>query len=194
MNGGSMSKSNSRNVSLRSWLFILNSNDMKKIILMALLPLFLFADYSFGQNNSFSGTDSLALRKTVHDFETFFNNHDAVSFSNLFLPDGEFTNIVGATAKGRKAIEEFHVPMFDGKPGFFSFKNSILKNEAPKITVIKPDVASVDVLWSMDKYFLPDGSELKNRRGLVTLLMVKQKKQWGIAIMHNVELPAGSDK
>jgi hypothetical protein len=35
---------------------------------------------------------------------------------------------------------------------------------------------------------LPDGTELKNRRGLITFLMVKVDGKWGIFIMHNAEL------
>ena len=167
---------------------------MKRFSLLFVLSMLVFAGNISGQNNSFSNADSLAIRKAVHDFETVFNNHDVKAFGSLFLPDAEFTNVVGASAKGRNAIEEFHAPMFEGRPGYFSFKNSILKNGAPKISVIKPDVASVDVFWTMDKCYLPDGTEAKNRRGLVTLLMVKQKGQWGIAIMHNAELPPGNDK
>jgi uncharacterized protein (TIGR02246 family) len=167
---------------------------MKNFFLSTLLPFIFFSNNSFGQNHSFTNSDSLAIKKSAHDFEVAFNLHNAKSLAALFLPDGEFTNVVGATAKGRKAIEEFHAPMFEGKPGFFSFKNSTLKNEVPKISVIKPDVASVDVLWSMDKCLLPDGSELKDRRGLVTLLMVKENGEWGIAIMHNAELPPAGNK
>lgn len=167
---------------------------MKNLFLLTLLPLIFLTNNSFGQNHSFTISDSLAIKKSAHDFEVAFNLHNAKSLAALFLPEGEFTNVVGATAKGRKAIEEFHAPMFEGKPGFFSFKNSTLKNEVPKISVIKSDVASVDVNWSMDKCILPDGSELKNRRGLVTLLMVKENGEWGIAIMHNAELPPAADK
>lgn len=168
---------------------------MKKIVLAALfMQLILVSNYSFGQNQSFTSADALAIKKTAHDFEEAFNNHDANALANLFLPDGEFTNVVGVSATGRKAIEEFHAPMFEGKPGFFSFKYSTLKNEVPKISVIKPDVASADVLWSIDKCFLPDGSESKNRRGLISFLMVKEKGKWGIAIMHNAELPPSTIK
>jgi len=154
--------------------------------------MFLFSIHSFGQN-TFTKTDSMAIQKASHDFETAFNAHDAKSFANLFKQDAEFTNVVGATAKGRKAIEEFHAPLFEGKPGFFSFKNSTLRNGNPKICVIKPDVASVDILWTMDRCFLPDGTESINRRGLVTLLMVKENEKWSIAIMHNAELPPSAN-
>jgi uncharacterized protein (TIGR02246 family) len=168
---------------------------MKKSILsIPAMLLFLLSNYSFGQNISFSSIDSAAIKKSVHDFEITFNNHDAKAFSYLFLPDAEFTNVVGVSAKGRKEIEEFHAPMFEGKTGYYSFKNSTLKNEIPKISVIKPDVASVDVKWSMDRCLLPDGTELKNRNGLITLLMVKEKGKWGIAVMHNAELPPSDNK
>jgi uncharacterized protein (TIGR02246 family) len=167
---------------------------MKKIFLLVLFSqAILFTNSAIGQNKAFMNSDSLAIKKTSHDFEVAFNAHDAKSLAALFLTNGEFTNVVGASAKGRKAIEEFHAPMFEGRPGYFSFKSSILKNEVPKITVIKPDVASVDVFWSMDKCFLPDGTESKNRRGLVTLLMVKENGNWGIAVMHNAELPPSNN-
>jgi uncharacterized protein (TIGR02246 family) len=163
---------------------------MKRNILASVVMLTVFATgNTFGQNPVFSNSDSLAIKKSVHEFEIAFNGHDAKALSYLFLPGGEFTNVVGASAKGQKAIEEFHAPMFSGKPGYYSFKNSTLKNAAPRISVIKPDVVSVDVSWTMDKCSLPDGTELKNRRGLVTLLMVKEMGNWGIAVMHNAELP-----
>jgi uncharacterized protein (TIGR02246 family) len=163
---------------------------MKRVYLSILfLQVILFSNYSLGQSPSITKSDSLAIIKSSHDFEVAFNNHDAKGLAALFLPNGEFTNVVGAQAKGRKAIEEFHAPLFEGKPGFFSFKNSTLKNEIPKISVLKADIASVDVLWTMDKCILPDGSESKNRRGLITLLMVKENGKWSIAIMHNAELP-----
>jgi uncharacterized protein (TIGR02246 family) len=162
---------------------------MNKLILSAMiLQVMLFTNGTFGQN-LFTSQDSLAIKKCSHDFELAFNAHDAKTFAGFFLSNGEFTNVVGASAKGRKAIEEFHAPMFEGKPGFFSFKYSTLKTEVPKISVIKPDVASVDIYWTMDKCFLPDGSESINRRGLITLLMVKENEKWAIAIMHNAELP-----
>jgi uncharacterized protein (TIGR02246 family) len=168
---------------------------MKYIFLsMSLLQIFLFSNYSFGQNHSFTNEDSLAIRKTSHDFEAAFNAHDAKAFAALFLPNAEFTNVVGASAKGRKAIEEFHAPMFEGKPGYYSFKNSTLRSGVPKISVIKPDIASVDVFWTMDKCLLPNGTELKNRRGLITFLMVKEEGKWGIDIMHNADLPPSDNK
>jgi uncharacterized protein (TIGR02246 family) len=162
---------------------------MKKILSAILLISAMFTNHLSGQNASFNNTDSLAIKKSVHSFEVAFNAHDAKALASLFTLNGEFTNVVGASAKGRKAIEDFHAPMFAGKPGYFSFKNSTLKNEVPKISVIKPDIASVDIFWSMDKCYLPDGTESKNRRGLVTFLMVKQNGEWGIAVMHNAELP-----
>jgi uncharacterized protein (TIGR02246 family) len=166
---------------------------MKKLFIPKMLFfLILFPNYSFGQN-SFSNTDSFAIKGIAKDFEVAFNAHDAKAFSELFVPNGEFTNVVGASAKGRKAIEEFHAPMFEGKPGYFSFRNSILKNGVPKISVIKPDIASVDIPWTMDKCTLPDGTELKNRIGLITLLMVKEGGKWEIAIMHNAELPPANN-
>ncbi len=161
---------------------------MKKVVLLAVLFTgCIFLNNAFGQS-AFDKKDSLAINAVSDNFEAAFNAHDAKKLAALFNLDAEFTNVVGASAKGRKAIEEFHAPMFQGKPGYFSFKNSTLKNGIPKISVIRPDIASVDIPWTMDKCILPNGAELKNRKGLVTLLVVKTQGRWGIAIMHNAEL------
>ena len=166
---------------------------MKNLFVLKLfLLVILFSNYSYGQQ-IFTSIDSLAINNISHDFEVAFNTHDAKALSDLFLSNGEFTNVIGVSAKGRKAIEEFHSPMFEGKPGYFSFKYSTLKNNIPKISIIKPDIASVDIFWTMDKCFLPDGSEAKNRAGLITLLMVKENEKWGIAVMHNAELPPSNN-
>ena len=149
----------------------------------------MFSSFSFGQSRAFTAEDTLAIKKSSHDFELAFNAHDAKALAALFQLNAKFTNVVGESAKGRKAIEEFHAPMFEGKPGYFSFKNSILKNGVPEINVIRPDIAAVDIFWTMDKCLLPDGSELKNRRGLINLLMIKESGKWGIAVMHNTDLP-----
>jgi hypothetical protein len=77
-----------------------------------------FSNFSFGQDQTFTNGDSLAIRKSSHDFEVAFNAHDAKAFAALFLAKAEFTNVVGQSAKGRKEIEEFHAPMFEGKPGY----------------------------------------------------------------------------
>ena len=166
------------------------SNNMRKFIVLSGLFIFCLGSICIGQNLSFNASDSFAVKKIIQDWEINWNKHDAKAFASVFLSNGEFTNVVGQSAKGRKQIEDFHTPMFKGESGYPSFKSSTIKIDAPRISVVKPDVASVDFIWHLDKVMLPDGTEVKNRRGLVTWLMVKENGKWGVAIMHNAELPS----
>ena len=166
---------------------------MKKSLFAAVFMSALFySHFSFGQKKSFTKQDSLEIVKIARFAETSFNSHDSTMNAKAWKywrEDAVFTNVVGYSLKGRKNIEDFHAAMNTGEPGTVSFKESIIKCAAPKIDVIKPDVASVDILWNLDKVTIPDGTIIRNRRGLITWLMVKENAKWQIAIMHTAELP-----
>jgi len=163
---------------------------MRKFVALSGLLMFCFSNICLSQSHSFNAADSFAIKRIIQNWEISWNKHDVKAFAAVFLPNGEFTNVVGQSSKGRKQIEDFHAPMFKGEAGYPSFKNSTIKIDAPIISVVRPDVASVDFIWYLDKVRLPDGTEVKNRKGLITWLMVKENGKWGVAIMHNAELPS----
>src|SRR5688500_16793948 len=76
----------------------------------------------------FPPRDDEGIRKVVADFSAAVNKHDARAFSMVFHEDADFTNIWGMRATGRKAIEDFHRPLFEGDgvraP---SFKSAVFK-------------------------------------------------------------------
>ncbi|HEV8285377.1 MAG TPA: SgcJ/EcaC family oxidoreductase [Chitinophagaceae bacterium] len=169
---------------------------MKKFILTtSFTTVILFSNFLFGQNQLFSDIDSQSIKIIIRDWEKAWNNHDVKAFASVFLPEGEFTNVVGTHVKGRKEIEEFHAPMFSGEPvkGKVSFKNATIKIDVPSITIIKPDVVSVDFLWSVDNALSPDGTRSGHRRGLINWIMIKSKGKWAVFIMHNAELRSMPD-
>ena len=73
--------------------------------------------------------DEAAIRELAASMERAHNAHDAKAFAALFAANGDFTSVRGMTARGRKAIEEFHRPMFEGdtSKGSPSFKKAVLK-------------------------------------------------------------------
>ena len=99
------------------------------------------------------------------------------------------------TAHGRKAIEAFHRPLFegDGTKGIPSFKNAVLKIVDSRIRFVRPDVASVDVTWTQTGSVL-DGKDRGLRKGLMTWIATKERGIWGIAVMHNMDLPVEQPK
>jgi uncharacterized protein (TIGR02246 family) len=136
--------------------------------------------------------DEAAIRELVSAFHAAANKHDAQAVASFFAPDGEFTNVVGMTANGRRAIEEFHRPLFEGDTsrGNPSFKNSVFKSDSVKVRFLRPDVASVDIRYIHTGSIAPDGRDLGPRKGLLNLVVTKDEGTWQIAVMHNMDLPA----
>ena len=130
-----------------------------------------------------------AVQAVVAAFDKAMNDKDATALSNVFHEDGDFVNVIGMTAHGRKAIEQFHRPLFegDGTKGIPSFKNAVFKVTETRIRFIRPDVASVDVIWTQSGSTL-DGKDRGLRRGLMNWVATKEGNKWGVAVMHNMDL------
>jgi uncharacterized protein (TIGR02246 family) len=133
--------------------------------------------------------DEDAVKALVLAFDKAMNAKDAVALSATFHEDGEFTNVVGMTARGRGTIERFHRPLFegDGTKGVPSFKDAVFKTVDTRIRFIRPDVASVDVTWTQTGSTL-DGKDRGPRRGLMSWIATREDGKWGVAVMHNMDL------
>ena len=136
-----------------------------------------------------SAKDEEAIKAVVTTFDKAMNAKDAAALSSVFNEDGEFTNVIGMTARGRKAIEQFHRPLFegDGTKGVPSFKNAVFKVTETRIRFIRHDVANVDVIWTQTGSTV-DGKDRGLRRGLMSWVATKEKGKWGVAVMHNMDL------
>ena len=135
--------------------------------------------------------DEVAIRELAAAFEKTHNKHDAKAFATLFAPEADFTNVRGMTARGRKAIEEFHRPLFEGdtSKGNPSFKDAVLKVDEVRVRFLRPDVASVDILWTQTGSKAPDGKDRGTRKGLASWVAAKEGGRWQVAVMHNMDLP-----
>lgn len=126
--------------------------------------------------------DEHRIRKLVTDLSDAWNTHDAHAFAEILAEDADFTNVLGMGAHGRKAIEEFHAPMFAS-----NFKNSNLTPENVTIRFLSPDIASVDVGWKMTGAYRLDGTPAPLRKGLLNWVVTRSGDGWLIAVMHNQE-------
>lgn len=134
--------------------------------------------------------DEFAIRALAAACEKAHNDHDAKAFAAIFALDADFTSVRGKTARGRTAIEEYHRPLFEGDSGKGrpSFKNAILKTDEVKIRFLRPDVASVDILWTQTGSLAPDGQDRGTRKGLLSWVVTKEAGTWQVAVMHNMDL------
>jgi uncharacterized protein (TIGR02246 family) len=116
-----------------------------------------------------------------------WNRHDAHAFATVFAEDAEFTNVFGMQATGRGDIEQFHAPIFETM-----FKDSHLFADGIRSRLVRPDVATLDLRWSMTGARDPMGNEWPRRRGLISIVATRDHEEWLIATMHNMEL--GNDE
>jgi uncharacterized protein (TIGR02246 family) len=127
-----------------------------------------------------SANDETAIRALVAAFVDAWNKHDTHAFAETFAEDADFTNVRGDSAHGRKAIEDFHAPMFATR-----FKNSHQTADDVKIRLLSSDIASVDIRWEMTGATEPDGTVIPIRKGLLNWAVTRLGDRWLIAVMHN---------
>ena len=124
-------------------------------------------------------------------FSHAVNTKDAKALAACFTEDGEFTNPIGMTERGRAAIEAFHAVLFAPvrQPGTPSFYHARLQVLSSSVKLLRPDVATIDVHWQQDGAIAPDGSPWGTRTGILSWVAVEDRGIWSIAVWHNLELP-----
>lgn len=157
-----------------------------------LLPLsILFAAFGLAiviKAESNNASESAAVHALIDRFDRAVNTKDVGAFGSIFAEDGEFTNPVGMSVKGRTAIEKFHAALFSeaNRPSFAHAHLHVLDSS---IRFIRPDVATVDVRWEQTGAIDPNGKPWGTRRGILNWVVVRSNGQWSIAVWHNLELP-----
>lgn len=134
--------------------------------------------------------DEQPIRALLDAFAQAFAQRNAHAFSMAFHEDADFTNVWGMKAHGRKAIEEFHRPLLegDGAGPIPSFKNAEFKVVETRIRFLRPDVAFADVTWTQTGA-IQNGKDMGARKGLLMLVATMENGTWGLAVMHNMDLP-----
>lgn len=135
-----------------------------------------------------ANTDRVRIQGQLAALERAWNSHDAGAFAAVFAEDADFVNVFGMPAKGRKAIEDFHAPIFATM-----FRESRLSLTAPEVRFLRPDVAAVDARWEMDGARDPHGKPWVKRRGLLSFVATRDEGAWRFAVAHNMELPVTDD-
>jgi uncharacterized protein (TIGR02246 family) len=154
------------------------------VLAASLLIAFPLALSLSGQEHSASA-ESVPIKEAVGRFIEAFNRHDAHGVAIAFTEDGDFTSVRGATAHGRKDIETFYAGVFAGR-----IKAAHRTANVTSIRTLAPDVASVDANWEITGAASDDGKEIPVRRGILTVIVTKDKGAWLITVYHELELTA----
>ncbi|MEZ5831724.1 MAG: SgcJ/EcaC family oxidoreductase [Dongiaceae bacterium] len=132
-----------------------------------------------------SNSAEQAIAAIVRALVEAWNRHDAHAFAALFAEDAEFTNVFGMVQKGRAGIETAHVPIFKTM-----FKDSQLSVVETRLRLIRPDVASVDIKWTMTGARDPHGNPWPQREGLMNWIASRHGSDWLVDVSHNMDLPS----
>jgi uncharacterized protein (TIGR02246 family) len=127
--------------------------------------------------------DDSGVQRVVAEFADAWNRHDPAAFAAVFAEDADFTNVAGKSLHGRDRIQAFHSKMFSTR-----FKDSHMTAEQVAVRWVKPDVAAVDVHWSMTGARDDSGAERPPRAGVLIWVVAQTGDRLSILVMHNQEL------
>jgi uncharacterized protein (TIGR02246 family) len=126
------------------------------------------------------GKDRAAIERAVQNYMDQWNKHDVHAVAMTYTEDCDFVNNFGTLTHGRTGMEATFGPFMTGV-----YSETHQTGHVRTIRFLKPDVAAVDVDWEMTGAKNPDGSVRPTRKGIHSLIMVKQSDgSWLIAVMH----------
>jgi len=124
--------------------------------------------------------DRAAITQTVQNYMDMWNKHDVHAVAMTYTEDCDFVNNFGDPTHGRAGMEATFGPFMTGV-----YSETHQTGQVRSIRFLKPDVAAVDVDWQMTGAKNQDGSMRPTRKGIHSLIMMKQNDgSWLIAVMH----------
>lgn len=112
-----------------------------------------------------------------------WNAHDMKAFAALFREDAEFVNVYGMWWTGRERIQAEHEATHAT-----IFRRSQLSATEMRVKLLRPDVASLHMLWHLTGLVLPNGQALPDRTGVLVCFLAKDAGEWRIAAAQNTDI------
>ena len=132
-----------------------------------------------------AATDRSEIERLAAGFTDSWNSHDMGQFAHLFAHDADFVNVAGMWWKNREEIEKAHAYSHST-----FFKNSRLSGQIAGLKFLRPDLATVHILWELVGQIEPDGSVGQPRKGVLLLVCGKQDGAWHIHTAQNTDIVA----
>jgi uncharacterized protein (TIGR02246 family) len=112
-----------------------------------------------------------------------WNRHDMNSFGALFADDAQFVNVIGLWWHSRAEIQKEHEALHATR-----MRMSHLVATERVVHLLGPDVAVLLQKWQLTGDTGIDGATLPMRRGVMSLVTVKQGDHWQIASAQNTDI------
>src|ERR1044072_9654084 len=122
------------------------------------------------------------INTLIEKFTNVWNKHDPREFAELFVDDGEWTDVLGQHVKGKEQIKKLHEYPFNTV-----LKNATLTVISVRSRSIRDDIVAVDVEWKTTGNKTPDGKPIPDRSGLLDLLVTLGANSTRIILGHNLD-------
>jgi uncharacterized protein (TIGR02246 family) len=126
------------------------------------------------------------VRRLVSRFREAWNRHDAAAMAALFAEDAEFTSWRGVRVGGRVGVRTYHAEAFRMR-----YAESVLHVDGQQVRFLRPDVATLDVWWSITGSKFDSGALRPPRRGVTAIVAAKDgdERPWELKVVHHTEVP-----
>lgn len=138
--------------------------------LRILMAVVLAAFVSQGVEGQEAKGDEAAARKLSADFTAALNKGDGKAAAALFAENGDYISSTGRMASGRAAIEKLVADQSAG-----AFKGTSFKTTVESIRPV-----TADVMIGNGSF---EASGAQTRKGMTTIVAVRQGEQWRIAAL-----------
>ena len=128
-----------------------------------------------------------AVREMYERFVTAWNRHDAAGLGAMYAVDGDHIEPDGNHVDGRDAVTLMMKRQHESV-----FKQTRLMLNIADVWFVTESVALVDGGYAISGIRSPDGTELPERRGHLTSVLLREGGGWAIAasrLMVPTELP-----
>ena len=155
---------------------------MSRNFRVLIFVLFIASVNSYAQTIDNKSEDEAAIRANVEQMAKGWNMKSGAEFAKPFAEDSDYVVINGMHIKGRAANAESHQHIFDT-----IYKDSRIVPIVKQIRFLRPDIAVVH--GESNLTFKINGEERRGK-GMVTLVMTKEKGKWSIAAFQNTAIAA----
>ena len=131
----------------------------------------------------YAGDDLRALNQVATKWGHYWNTHNMDSMGTLLRPDVDFITVGGTWLKGRAEAAANHK-----EKHATIFKTSIWTTNKVDIKYMKSDLAIIHLQWGITGDFDPNGTPRVPRQGIFTWVVTKEKAQWLLLAVHNVNI------
>lgn len=131
----------------------------------------------------YSPKDMAALQALPETWVRCWNTHNMDSMGMMLTEDVDFVSVAGNEDRGKAAAVKHHK-----RTHSMQFKNSVFSIDSVNIKYVKPDLAIIHFGWGLKGDLDPDGTPRQPRHGIFTWVTIRDKGQWLLLAVSNVNI------